>query len=79
MTRREPPVHGLRGYKHGCRCDVCREAGIGRVARWHAEVKGQEPPAHGHSGYSNYGCRCDQCRAGMREYMRDYRARKRAR
>ena len=25
-------------------------------------TRGQEPPVHNATGYTNYGCRCDTCR-----------------
>ena len=43
-----------------------------QVKAWRARVKGQEPPNHGASGFSNYGCRCKVCVEANKEKCLDH-------
>lgn len=74
---RELPPHGtVARYKHRkepCRCADCRAANVRR----NQDLRGEEPPTHGASGYKNYGCRCQQCTEANRLYSRARRAAKR--
>ncbi|MFG1846789.1 hypothetical protein [Micromonospora carbonacea] len=61
-------THGLYGYRHGCRCDVCVEARRGVQA-------GDVAVSHGLDGY-RHGCRCEVCTAKNASYHRDWRRRR---
>lgn len=60
-------THGLAStYRHGCRCDDCREAHrvahAAQRAALAARPRAQVP--HGTSGgYDNWLCRCEKCTA----------------
>ena len=74
--------HGLTGYRIGCKCDPCREAGsvANKKQRKRAEQRWNEggPAAfdqNGHGRYSTYqlGCKCPDCKADMARYKREWR------
>lgn len=58
-------THGLHGYRHGCRCDVC-------LAARRAVQAGTLETSHGLGGY-RHGCRCGTCRTAHAEYHRKWR------
>ncbi|MFI2667563.1 hypothetical protein [Micromonospora carbonacea] len=61
-------THGLYGYRHGCRCDVCVEARRG-------VREGVVAVSHGLDGY-RHGCRCEVCKARHASYHREWRRRR---
>lgn len=66
---------------HGCRCVVCREVPLERIAESREKyARGEHRPTHGKlSTYRVYGCRCDKCRAVNTEASRRRDAREKAR
>ena len=65
--------HGIRGYRRGCKCRVCKKANT--LEHNKLLTKG-EPPNHGLSGYQNYNCRCPVCtKAGAEAHLRRMAAR----
>jgi transposase-like protein len=78
VVRERPiPPHGTlaryRSRKYRCSCEACRRANSERQR----ELKDEEPPTHGYSGYINYGCRCQVCKEAHRVTVRMRRAAKR--
>lgn len=68
--------HGRIGYRHGCRCDLCRQGHTAEQNRQNARRRASRvlvdgrllaplpPDRHGRwSTYANHGCQCDPCRA----------------
>ncbi|MFE2021330.1 hypothetical protein ACFW9O_25110 [Streptomyces sp. NPDC059499] len=71
-------------YKRGCRCQICRQANLARLAagkadRFARRAAGTAVFTHGSSGYRNWGCRCVTCSAGHKAACRaEYEARQAA-
>lgn len=68
--------HGARGYRVGCRCDVCRAGSWARVKALRSRGIAADDPRHGSNAGYAAGCRCPLCAEGRRAYERDWRARK---
>lgn len=57
--------------------DKCRKRRRNdKIAEWR-ETHECPDHQHGLTGYTNYQCACDVCRKAEREYMREYRDKKR--
>lgn len=57
--------HDRRGYRRGCRCEICRAANATYTKQLRERRRRRlstTPITHGTDGYSNWGCRCDVCR-----------------
>lgn len=71
--RRHRCSHGSTTmYRHGCRCEPCREAAAEHSRDEKRRLRGKTPPRHGRRGYLVYGCRCDVCSAANAEACRAY-------
>ena len=70
--------HGGSGYRHGCRCRVCRSANAASSLAFTNNADLSKAPHGTTQGYRRWGCRCDACCAASTEYQRGYRARKKA-
>ena len=67
-------VHGLQGYRRGCKCEVCMAA----HRDYMRGLKEREAPNHGTvSGYRNYACRCQACKEAERTRQRELRHQRR--
>lgn len=64
------PTHGLAStYRHGCRCELCRDANTDFCKQQRTERSNRpvDDIPHGLSGYQNWDCRCEVCKAAKSE------------
>lgn len=81
--RRRNVVHGMSGYRQGCRCDKCKEPNRLRMRAWREKHgltgKGPKPWSHGTVvGYTKHKCRCGLCREAQRQSLAKWRAKQKA-
>lgn len=76
-------VHGLSGYRCGCRCILCKIAKreenrkYGERKREFFRINREIIPHGTDIGYRLGKCRCESCRKYHREMIRNYKERKR--
>lgn len=70
-------VHGLPGYRKGCRCPECASA-KSRASKEARErrIRDTAPDKipHGIRGYYGYSCRCEMCRSEASKSVKERRA-----
>jgi len=73
MRKKSNPNHGeLLRYKHGCRCDLCRNAN--RLKYTPTTLIGPIPLEHGTTkAYRYYSCRCALCKRANADYCKAQR------
>ena len=72
------PRHGSEGrYRLGCRCDTCLAENLARAKAFDGQYSKRWTKHATNAGYTA-GCRCFACKEAHNEYVREYRARKKA-
>lgn len=72
------PEHGLKAYRYGCRCDVCR-AEKAADSRERTTRLASNITRHGVTSSYTKGCRCDDCREAKSAKDAESYARRKAR